>query len=82
MANDLHIVDRVTACASTQGITDPQRFAWEHSWKLSASPGWDAAYSYAITANVPNPGNDEGCITDGMILSAVQALIAAETPAP
>jgi hypothetical protein len=78
LAGDTHIIARVTACASTQGCTEPLRFAWEHAWKLSAEPGWDAAYAYAISANVPDPGNDEGCITDGMILSAVQALLAAE----
>jgi len=31
---------------------------------------------------VPNPGADEGVITDGMILSGVQFIIALETPAP
>jgi hypothetical protein len=78
LAGDTHIIARVAACVATQTHTDPLRFAWENAWRLSAEPGWDAAYAYAISANVTDPGNDEGCITDGMILSAVQALIAAE----
>jgi hypothetical protein len=78
LAGDVHIIDRVAACAATQTHVDPLRFAWENAWKLSAEPGWDAAYAYAITESVPDPGNDEGCITDGMILAAVQSLIAAE----
>ena len=78
LAVDEHIIDRVTACASTQGRQAPQRFAYEHAWKLSAEPGWDAAYAYALNAGTVDPGNAESVITDGMILSAVQAIIAAE----
>jgi hypothetical protein len=29
-----------------------------------------------------DPGNDEAVITDGMILSGIQAVVAANTPAP
>jgi hypothetical protein len=63
LAKDDQLLARVTACAATEGIPEP---------------GWDAAYAYAITAAIPNPGNDEGCITDGMILASVQAIATAE----
>jgi hypothetical protein len=33
----------------------------------------EAEYASAIDAGVPNPGGDESVISDGMILSAVQA---------
>ena len=78
LANDTHVIDRVTACAATQGIDSPQRWAWDHAWALSSEPGWDAAYAYGINAGKPAPGNDEGVITDGMILASVQAFLNAE----
>lgn len=40
----------------------------------------EAEYESALVAGVPNPGNDESVITDGMILSAVQAHWPADTP--
>ena len=33
----------------------------------------EAEYASALAANIPNPGGDESVISDGMILSAVQA---------
>jgi hypothetical protein len=83
LAKDNQLLDRVTACAASEGLHEPGNWAYFHRWQLSAEPGWDAAYSYAVTANTPNPGNDEGVITDGMILTSVQAMVTAEaTPLP
>lgn len=78
LAKDEKLLDRVTACAATEDIFEPAQWAYAHRWQLSAEPGWDAAYAYAINAAIPNPGNDEGVITDGMILSSVQAMVTAE----
>lgn len=75
-------MERVTACAATQDITDPASWAWTHQWKLSAEPGWDAAYAYAIDTGVVEPGNSEVVINDQMILSAVQAMLTAEEAPP
>jgi hypothetical protein len=72
---------RVSACAATQKVPGPVAWAYDHQWQLAAQPGWDAAYNSAVAANVPSPGNNETVITDSMILSAVQAIIAAEKPA-
>jgi hypothetical protein len=48
------------------------RYVW------ASSPGWGAAWDYALAAHPDDaayePGQDPGVITDGMILSAVQAL--------
>lgn len=74
LAEDAFITTRVTACAAREGENDPRRFALENKWKLSAQPGWDEAYSYAIDTGVANPGNEEGVINDAMILAAVQLL--------
>lgn len=78
MARDNALLLRVTACAADENIDNPETWAWSRQWQLSATPGWDGAYAYAIAANIPNPGDDGGVITDGMILSGVQALRATE----
>jgi hypothetical protein len=74
-ARDNQLADRIAACAATQGEPEPEQWARLHMWALAASPGWDDAYSYAVTAGNPAPGNDSGVITDGMILAAVQPLL-------
>lgn len=71
---------RVAACASTQGIKAPVGWAFDRQWELSAQPGWAQAYASAVAANVQQPGNSETVITDAMILSAVQAIMAEEAP--
>lgn len=73
-----HLMMRVAACASTQGIEAPVSWAYDRQWKLSAQPGWAQAYASAVASNVQQPGNSETVITDSMILSAVQAIMAQE----
>lgn len=77
LARDQALLDRVTACAATQNIHEPTNWAYDHQWCLSAEPGWDDAYAYALRSENEDPGADESVITDGMILSAVQAHSAA-----
>lgn len=79
LSRDSELIIRCAACAATQDIDKPEQWAWDHQWKLSAQPGWDAAYSYAIDTGVQHPGSQAGVISDAMILSGVQAIIAAET---
>lgn len=71
---DASIKDRVIACAAVEGVVNPEAWAHEQRWSLSAQPGWVAAYASAIAGGDTEPGANEGVITDGMILSAVQAL--------
>ena len=47
---------------------------------MGSQPGWDDAWDSAIASGIEDPGGNEGVITDGMILSGVQAVIASETP--
>jgi hypothetical protein len=56
---------------------DPVSWVGANTWLLCAQPGWSDAWDYAdVTAgHVGDWGADESVITDGMILSAVQALI-------
>jgi hypothetical protein len=42
-------------------------------WAVCTATDIEAAYAYALNSNNPNPGGDEGVITDSMILSSVQS---------
>lgn len=74
LADDGDLRRRVTACAALEGIPNPEGWAYERRWELSAQPGWDAAYAYAVGQGVERPGSDAAVISDQMILAAVQHL--------
>jgi len=76
LASDELIMRRVTACAASEGFAQPDSWAWERRWRLSAQPGWVDAYASAHAANFPAPGADQAVISDAQILSAVQQLAA------
>jgi hypothetical protein len=57
-----------------EGVPDPENWAFRNSLLLAAQPGWSQAWESAVAAGNPAPGGDAAVITDGMILSAVQAL--------
>jgi len=80
---DHDFVSRTRACAVQEGA-DPNTIQSELYWWVSTRADIEAAYASALAAGSPNPGGDEAVITDGMILSAVQAAPASgETkPAP
>jgi hypothetical protein len=84
MVKNLSLIEREYAAVAKEGIDPPEVWQDEHRWKLAASPGWDAAWDSALAAHPDDPdydpGADQGVITDGMILSAVQGLIEAEKP--
>jgi hypothetical protein len=75
MAADADLTSRVSASAAQEGKPDPRNWAADHMLVLAASPGWSEAWASALAADPPNPspGRDAGVITDGMILSAIQA---------
>lgn len=81
LAEDHFILRRITACAASEGIAEPDMLVNQHRWELSAQPGWVGAYASAQVAHeadpdtVPPPGANEAAITDGMILAAVQLLM-------
>lgn len=74
LAADQNILLRATACAAIEGEPNAQGWAWEHAWRLSAQPDWDAAYASALENDVEHPGRDGSVISDPMILAAVQAI--------
>lgn len=80
LAKDSLLFDRVTACAALEGIPDPETWSYRNRWPFSAQPGWVDAYASASASGIKEPGNDEGAVTDGMILAAVQHLNVRPTP--
>lgn len=80
MAENYPLNRRMTAGAAKESIASPQEWVAANRWELASQPGWDAAWDSAVASGVPNPGADEAVITDGMILSGVQAVVAANTP--
>lgn len=70
------LYQRLTAAAAQEGKnpTSPGSWVSANIWTLAASPGWAAAWESAIAGGVTDPGANEGVITDGMILSAVQPI--------
>lgn len=70
-ANDTAFAERVRAASSQEG--HGANVPSEYLWDLSAKSDIEAAYASAVAGGNENPGGDESVITDGMILSAVQA---------
>ena len=52
---------------------NPAMLSTELAWATAAASDVEAAYASALAAGNPDPGGDEAVITDGMILSNVQA---------
>ena len=80
MAESYSLSRRITAGAATEGIPSPEQWTQMNRWEVAAQPGWDAAWDSAVASGNPDPGSDESVITDGMILSGIQAVVAANTP--
>lgn len=72
-ANDQPFQGRVTAACAQEGATAPPTAMYALIWPVAAKADIEAAYASALAGGNPNPGGDESVITDGMILSAVQA---------
>jgi hypothetical protein len=86
IASSPSLLNRAAAAAAEQGLSDPVGWAQRHAWELAAEPGWADAWESAEAALTldqnPDTGVRPSVITDAMILAAVQAIIAAETPEP
>lgn len=82
MADSYSLNRRLTAGAAKESIDNPQGWIQIYRWEVASQPGWDAAWDSAVASDNPDPGADEAVITDGMILSGVQAVWAANQPEP
>lgn len=81
MARSMSLTQRIIAAAAKESVERPEQWAQNYRWEVASQPGWDAAWDSAVAGGVPDPGKDEAVITDGMILSGVQAVITAN-PTP
>ena len=83
LAKDVDFLDRCTASAA-QELADsnihPPTFVQQYAWQLSGAPGFADAYASGLANGLAHPGRDPAVITDGMILGAMQALIAEVVP--
>lgn len=75
LSTDSDFIQRTRACVATESTTvDPVAWASEHQWRMAATPGFGDKYASGIANGIERPGNDPAVITDGDILSAVQAI--------
>ena len=75
---DAALYGRVTACVAKEQdargeVVSPDSVTSELYWGVISAGDVEGAYASALANNNPDPGGDESVITDGMILSAVQA---------
>jgi len=75
---DPAFTSRVQACIAQEQIAkgetaNPNEIAPPLIWAAASADDVEAAYESALAAYNPNPGGDPSVITDGMILSHVQA---------
>jgi hypothetical protein len=66
---DEALVGRITACC-IQEKHEPLTAAIQ---AVCTAADVEDAYEFAITSENPDPGGDEGVVTDGMILGVVQS---------
>ena len=78
---DVQLQQRVIACAAKEGIPSPEGWAMLHSWDYAKQPTWGEKYQYALDSGGTEVGKNDAVITDGDILTAVQAIRNEEAPA-
>lgn len=83
MTQSVNLTNRLNAAAAqeqangAQLIPDlPEVWVSVNRWKLVAAPGWADAWASAVASGHEDPGADPAVITDGMILSQVQEVLA------
>jgi hypothetical protein len=86
MSKSESLIARVAACAAEEGFKDdPTSFAQNNIWQIIAAGNWDAQWDSAqasASVNVnPDTGARDDVITDAMILSVVQPMLAPEPEA-
>lgn len=74
MSRNTSLTNREQAAAAQEMPGDPYEWVKSNALRLAAQPGWADAWAYAVAGGNPDPGRDPAVITDGMILSAVQAI--------
>lgn len=78
LSSDNDFIMRTRACVATEGEPDPVGWSQTNQWAMAATPGFGDKFASALAAGIERPGNDPSVISDGDILSAVQAIESAE----
>jgi hypothetical protein len=78
IASNRNMLNRVAQAAAQESVSgDPDRWTYENRRTWAAAPGWSEAWESAKVTHPEedyDPGEDEGVITDGQILSQVQSM--------
>lgn len=84
MASTNTLQNRVTACAATEGEQYPVNWMAQNIWTVVSAPGWDASWASALAGGQTpeEAGENEGVITDAMILGSVQHIRNPPNPEP
>ena len=71
LANNQDFLARCGICAEQEGLG----YDWgvEHRFAIASAPGFGEAWASAKVGLIGEPGRNPAVISDGMILSAVQA---------
>lgn len=81
-----YMSQRIAQCVTQEGGTDADNWTYVNRREWAAAPGWAEAWEYAINTHPDDddpatpaydPGKDESVITDAMILSQIQGMLAA-----
>jgi hypothetical protein len=84
IAHNGSMTNRMSQAAAEQGAPgDADQWVYVNRRKWAAAPGWDAAWESAVVSHPDvdyDPGADEGVITDSMILSQIQSMLASPPP--
>ena len=83
IAESQDLILRAAAAAAASGKRDPLTWAKQHAWQLAITDGWCCAVADATNitaASTDRERADISAITDGMVATAVAALIANEPP--
>lgn len=84
-----YMSERVAQCVTSEGHADADTWTYHNRREWAAAPGWGEAWAYAEATHPPpvtpdpavppyDPGADEAVITDEMILSQIQSMLAGE----
>jgi hypothetical protein len=80
-AGDYALQRRIASCAAQEGAPgDPMTWALTNIWSIVSEPEIENPYEYAMGQENPNPGGDEGVITDAVLLAHIQPMIIGTPP--
>jgi len=81
LAGDAQFAGRISSVLKDEGYSSLGESAMDQAWQyaedIAAQPGLAESYHAALLNEVENPGAADDVITDGVLLSAVVAVLGA-----